>query len=180
MFELKELLKPYPQKGSLLLEINPCPKRLNAYTDLGFKVTALDMDLNNIETCKKFSSFHDLRYGSLLSSPFGHSELFNVITFFGVLSGMMPDEAKSFIYSVGSTLQEKGLALFTVPSDDYKPAWWDEAEEIQFGRIACSPPYTGEVFCRYDIDTIKKFMLDFIDLKIEECGSLKILKAVKF
>lgn len=180
MFDLKDFLKPFPEKGKRLLEINPCSRRLNLYKEAGFEITALDMDLNNLEICLKLAPGTDLKYGSLLSSPFGHSERFNVIVFFNVLSGMMFEEAKSFIYSVGSTLHDKGLAVFSMPSDDYKPPWWTQGDNIPYGKIACSAPYTGEVFCEYGSDSIRKFMLDFVDLSMEETNGLKILKAVKF
>ncbi|MBN1151013.1 hypothetical protein JXA84_07335 [candidate division WOR-3 bacterium] len=180
MFDLKAFLTPYPKKGDRLLEINPCSKRIKLFTDMGFSVTGLDMNLDNLQLCQKLSPRALMKYGSLLFSPFGNHEKFDVIVFFGVLSGMMYDESKSFIYSVSSTLKEKGLAVFTLPKIGFHPPWWEEGELINYGRLACTPPYTGEVFCDYDMETIRKFMLDFTDINFQEVGNLIIAKAVKF
>lgn len=177
---IKKLLNPFPENGQNLLEIKPCPVRLKLYRDLGFNVTAIDNDIDNIDKCKELLPDFDIRYSSIGSFPVQKNEYFNVITFFNVITNMMFEEAKSLILSIGSVLSTDGIIIFTYLDEKNLPLWWEEGDIIQSGRIATKGEFTGELFTIYTEKDLKRILLEFIDLKIEKDNGIMICRARKY
>ena len=178
--ELKKILNPFPEKGKDLLEIKPCPVRVKYYRELGFNVTAIDNDIDNIEMCKKILPDLDIRYSSMGSFPFQKNEFFNAVTFFNVLTNMMFDDAKSLILTIGSVLETDGIVVFTYLDKKYTPIWWDDGDSIQSGRIATKGEFTGELFTIYSEKDLRKILLEFMDIKIYEDNGNILCRAKKY
>lgn len=159
-----------------ILEIKPCPIRLNFYKNFGLNVYAIDNNIENINKIKNLTDV-EIKYCYLNSLPYKNEKKFDIITFFNLISELSYTESKLFLISLTSLLNKNGVIIFSLPEESYYPIWWNKGEKIENGKICLTGDFKSQSFFHYNNNLVNNILFQFIDIEYIEFNEVRLWKA---